>query len=119
MAFDVNQNWDLRRHLILFVLPSFAARQPRFEKVQADNAASKKRRKPSGSKTTAKAKQIADGGTTFEKTRATKAKGTIETKRRAFLLHCFKPWRRFQFCEPRYRSGKTSVPIICRHFGWG
>ena len=80
VAFDVNQNWDLRRHLILFVLPSFAARQPRFEKVQADNAASKKRRKPSGSKTTAKAKQIADGRTTVEKTRATKAKGKVKAK---------------------------------------
>jgi hypothetical protein len=54
--------------------------QPRFEKVQADNAASKKRRKPSGSKTTAKAKQIADGRTTVEKTRATKAKGKVKTK---------------------------------------
>jgi hypothetical protein len=78
VAFDVNQNWDLRRHLSYLCCRHLLRVQPRFEKGR--QCRKQKKRKPSGSKTTAKAKQIADGRTTIEKTRTTKAKGKVKTK---------------------------------------
>jgi hypothetical protein len=92
-GFDVNQNKDSRQHhhigvrIWLLARATFVSISPRTTVRSVDRQCrNQEKRKSSGTKTTTKENQIADGGATVEKTRATTAKGKVETKKAAIKL---------------------------------